>query len=121
MPYINDKNKLNFARKMRKHPTFQERLLWKEYLRNHKYKFRRQHVIGAFVVDFYCHELKFVIELDGGQHYLDEEMAYDERRTKYLNRLGIEVFRLDNIHINEHIESAIRFIEEAIDERLKTI
>ena len=66
----NWKNLKPFARTMRYEMTFSERVIWK-YLRNRQimgYKFRRQHVVGSYIVDFYCHELKLVIEVDGLSH-----------------------------------------------------
>lgn len=59
-------------------------------------KFRRQHVIQPYIVDFYCHEIGLVIELDGGQHGMDERKEYDGERTKFLEALGLTVVRYWN-------------------------
>ncbi|MEQ1814708.1 MAG: methionine--tRNA ligase, partial [Candidatus Nitrotoga sp.] len=80
-----------FARKLRHEQTDTEALMW-ELLRDRRMggvKFRRQHAVGAYVLDFFCHEANLAIELDGGQHA--EAQAHDEKRTVFLNSKGIEV------------------------------
>ena len=59
-------------------------------------KFRRQHVIAPYIVDFYCHEIGLVIELDGSQHGTDDGKEYDAERTKFLEALGLKVVRYWN-------------------------
>src|ERR1051326_621302 len=79
------------ARSMRHEPTRPEWKLWR-WLRNRRfgdYKFRRQYPIGRYVLDFYCHELKLALELDGSPHEFRSE--YDERRTTELRGYGITV------------------------------
>ena len=73
-------------------------MLW-EHLRNRKLnglKFRRQHPLNNFVADFYCHEAKLAIELDGEVHDIEEQKDYDNGRTYELNELGITVIRFTN-------------------------
>ena len=79
----NGQNKEN-ARYLRKNMTRQERKIWYDFLKNHKYKWYRQRRIGNYIVDFYCDKLHLVIEIDGGQHYEERQKAYDEERTKML-------------------------------------
>lgn len=62
-------------------------------------KFCRQHVITPYIVDFYCHELGLVIELDGSQHNTEEGRAYDVERTKFLEALGLKVVRYWNHNV----------------------
>src|SRR5690348_8599799 len=62
-------------------------------------KFRRQHSIGKFIVDFYCPSEKLVIELDGDQHFTEEGHAYDEKRSEYFKTLGISTIRFENWEI----------------------
>ena len=72
-----------------------EIILW-SYLKGKQlqgYKFRRQHSIGNYIVDFYCTELKLAIELDGEQHSEERNVEYDKIRTEYLNSLGVKVLR----------------------------
>ena len=59
-------------------------------------KFRRQHVIKPYILDFYCHEISLVIELDGSQHGMDDAIEYDAERTKFLEALGLIVVRYWN-------------------------
>lgn len=87
----------NNARQLRKkeNTTEAEKLLW-YYIKNRQvnnYRFRRQVAIGNYIVDFLCPEKKLIIELDGGQHNEDKNIAYDNERTKYLNNLGYKVIR----------------------------
>lgn len=93
-----DPQLLIFAKSMRHTATDAENLIW-QLLRNNRFmnlKFRRQHVIKPYIVDFYCHEVGLVIELDGGQHGTDEAIEYDAERTKFLEALGLTVVRYWN-------------------------
>lgn len=97
------------ARNLRNNPTDVESKLWK-YLRRQQmagYKFRRQVVIEPYIVDFVCFEAKLVIELDGGQHQLEEKD--DRERDDYLKRCGYRVLRFWN---NEVIENIVGVLEE---------
>ncbi len=88
----------NFANELRKNQTDAERHLW-YYLRSRRfqgYKFRRQYFIESYIVDFICLEKKLVIELDGGQHNLNEVIEYDKKRTDFLISKGFEVLRFWN-------------------------
>lgn len=89
---------IELARSNRKKETEAERRLWNE-LRNRKFKglkFRRQHPLSNYIVDFYCHEYSLAIELDGTQHQQIEQALYDKERTEVLNSLGIKVIRFTN-------------------------
>ena len=89
---------LEFAKTMRSNATDAENLMW-QLLRAKRFmnlKFRRQHVIAPYIVDFYCHELGLVIELDGSQHGTDDAIEYDTERTKFLEVLGLKVVRYWN-------------------------
>jgi very-short-patch-repair endonuclease len=82
-------------RKLRRDQTDAEATLWR-LLRGRSFvgfKFRRQHPVGPFIVDFFCYQQQLAVELDGGQHYEQAAQAYDERRTRYLNERGIRVLR----------------------------
>ena len=93
-----DPQLLEFAKTMRHNSTDAEHLMW-QLLRAKRFmnlKFRRQHVIAPYIVDFYCHELGLVIELDGSQHSTDDAIEYDAERTKFLEALGLTVVRYWN-------------------------
>lgn len=91
-----DPQKLEFARGLRREAPFPERLLWSR-LRGERLaglKFRRQHVVGAYVVDFYCPAASLVVELDGMSHV--GRAKEDERRSEFLRRAGLRVVRYTN-------------------------
>jgi very-short-patch-repair endonuclease len=93
-----DPQLLIFAKSMRHNATDAEHLMW-QVLRAKRFmnlKFRRQHVIEPYIVDFYCHEIGLVIELDGTQHGTDDAIEYDAERTKFLEALGLTVVRYWN-------------------------
>ena len=87
-------------RELRRAQTDAERLLWR-HLRSSQaeVKFRRQETIGPYIVDLYCREARLAIELDGEQHVAPERIAYDARRTAFLNARGIEVVRFSNLDV----------------------
>ncbi len=72
------------ARDLRKAPTEEENKLWHLYLKKIRPRFTRQKIIGSYIVDFYCYKLKLIIEIDGVQHYLEENIEYEKRREAYL-------------------------------------
>ena len=80
------------------------------------YKFRQQHGMGPYVLDFYCPELRLCIEVDGDIHDLPENKEKDRERTIFLNQNRIEVIRFRNEEINENIEDVINRIKEKIEE-----
>ena len=93
-----DPQLLEFAKAMRSNATDAENLMW-QLLRAKRFmnlKFRRQHVIKPYIVDFYCHELGLVIELDGSQHSTDDAIEYDAERTRFLEALDLKVVRYWN-------------------------
>jgi very-short-patch-repair endonuclease len=87
---------LNNAREMRKAPTDAEHKLWmlfrSELLAG--FKFRRQHPVGGYIVDFVCLKQHLVVELDGGQHEDPDERAYDAERTRVLESVNLRVLRI---------------------------
>src|SRR5437879_4873925 len=106
--------KLDFAKKLRKDQTDTEKRLWR-LLRSRQlagYKFRRQRVIGPYIVDLCCLTPKLVIELDGGQH--QENMAYDEERTSYLINQGFQVIRFWDNEILQHSDDVANRILRAL-------
>jgi very-short-patch-repair endonuclease len=89
---------LTHRRALRTDGTDAEAALWfhRRDRRISGFKFRRQHPIGPFIVDFYCPERHLAIELDGGQHFEPPAQAYDERRTTFLQNQGVRVIRFSN-------------------------
>ncbi|MFJ2283695.1 endonuclease domain-containing protein [Pseudomonas sp. NPDC087803] len=101
-----------FARQLRSSQTDCEQLLWQK-LRSRQVanlKFRRQFPCPPYVLDFYCVELKLAIELDGGQHYEIAGLIHDQRRTLFLERLGIEVVRFSNLEVMQQMDDVLEQI-----------
>ena len=103
------------ARKNRANMTEAEKMLW-ERLRCYPrpLRFRRQHIIGDYIVDFVCLEKMLVVEVDGEYHFTDEENAIDELRTEYLNSVDFSVVRFTNEQVINHINDVVAHIEELI-------
>ena len=86
-----------FAKENRQNMTVAERYLWDHLLDyQHTYHFRRQHIIGDYIVDFVSLDIKLVIEVDGGYHAERQQMEDDARRTEDLNHMGFDVVRFTN-------------------------
>jgi very-short-patch-repair endonuclease len=114
-----------FARELRQPQTPAEATLWRHLRnRNLKYKFRRQHPIDFFIIDFYCAEARLLIEIDGGSHLAKEQMEYDKARTEYLEALGYKVIRFTNddvrYNINAVADEIIKTVEKRVEEMNKT-
>jgi very-short-patch-repair endonuclease len=118
MFYGADPKTFRAAAILRKNMTLAELILWKKLKvrKNFNTKFRKQHPIDIFIVDFYCHEYKLVIEVDGDVHDNEELSEYDLGRTAELNKFGIRVIRFTNDQIIYNINSVITKILETITE-----
>jgi len=104
------------AKENRKNPTEAEQILWIQ-LRGKKlsgYKFRQQHLIGDYIVDFVCLSKSLVVEVDGGYH--NETKAYDEERTLFLNKKGFEVIRFNNEEVIGNIDEVLDQIKTKLDQ-----
>jgi len=111
-----DPELLEFARQLRKEQTDAEQLLW-SLLRDRRlagFKFRRQHPVEPYVVDFYCHEARLAVELDGGQHNEPDERAKDAKRTAFLEGQGIRVLRFWNNEVFRNTEGVLEAIYDAL-------
>ncbi|HTO35134.1 MAG TPA: DUF559 domain-containing protein, partial [Flavobacterium sp.] len=103
---------INEAKRMRKEPTETEDILWQELRKNNLgNKFRRQHLIDDFIVDFVCLSKKIVIEVDGGYHSTPEQQEYDEQRTFILNKRGFKVIRFTNEEVLEDLQTVLSKIK----------
>jgi type I restriction enzyme M protein len=98
---------LENARELRKNQTDAESLLW-QLIRDRQIadcKFRRQHPVAPYILDFYCHEKKLAIELDGGQHNTESAIGQDHKRTEFLASQGITVLRFWNNDVLQNTEA----------------
>lgn len=99
-------------KELRKNQTPQEIKLW-WYLRDERMgiKFRRQHSVGGYILDFYCPKKKLIIELDGGVHKQKENEEYDRVRDKFFQELGYLILRFTNTQIEQNINEVLRTIK----------
>jgi len=101
----------NFASPLRKPQTPAEATLSKDLRnRNLGHKFRRQHAIEFFIIDFYCPQVKLCIEIDGDTHLTREQQNYDSARTEYLESLGRKVIRFTNNDVRFNIHAVVKAI-----------
>jgi very-short-patch-repair endonuclease len=103
---------IKLSKKLRKVMTPEEELLWLK-LRAKRFnglKFRRQHSIGRYIGDFYCEELRLIIEIDGGIH--DYQNEYDENRNNFLSAGKFNILRFKNEEITNSIDDVLEKIEE---------
>jgi very-short-patch-repair endonuclease len=109
---------IDIARRLRKNPTPAEALLW-ECLRNRRLgglKFARQHPFGNYVADFYCAELKLVVETEGGVHDQPGQREYDDKRMEELGSRGLQILRFSNeevLHRTAEVLEKISSVKES--------
>ena len=114
MQYLHNKALVPKARELRKNMTKEERHLWYDFLRGHPAKVVRQKTFGPYIVDFYCAAAGLVIELDGSQHYDAHGVAYDERRTAYLEGHGLTVVRIPNNEVNGNFSGVCEYLDRLL-------
>ena len=105
-------------RKLRKESPQAERLLWYR-LRNRQLlgcRFRRQYSVGAYVLDFYCPQLRLAIEIDGDSHFQPGSPEYDEQRQREIEALGVRFLRFRNDQVFENLDGVLECIAEIVRE-----
>ena len=110
MRYGKNRTLIGNARSLRKNMTKEERHLWYDFLRYCHPRFRRQEIISNYIIDFFCHEAKIAVELDGSQHCEPDAIAYDAKRTAHLQSLGIQLIRYANTEINSNFDGVCQHI-----------
>lgn len=108
--------KIKLAKELRQNMTPAEKILW-QHLRAKRFKslkFRRQQIIEGFIVDFYCHSLGLVIEVDGKIH--DQQKDYDLERDKIITAKGLMILRFTNQQVIENIELVLKTIAQKIED-----
>jgi very-short-patch-repair endonuclease len=111
---------VELGKSLRNAMTYQESLLW-EKLKGKQIctvRFRRQHPIYFYIVDFYCHEARLVVEVDGEIHY--DRIEYDDGRSAEMEKFGIKVIRFTNFEVENNIEKVTKRIEAVVNERIKS-
>ena len=111
-------NKIEYKQRrqtLRNNMTEPEKRLW-GILRNHQLgvKFRRQHGIGHYIVDFYCPELKLIIEVDGESHFSEDAQAYDKIRDKFMLELGLTTIRITNTGIMQNMDGVCEYLQQHV-------
>ncbi len=112
-----DRVKLERARALRHDMTPAERCLW-DALRDKQLDglhFRRQQIIDGFIVDFYCHAARLVVEVDGGVH--ERQVEYDAERSRILERRHLLVLRVTNIEVIHHLPAVLAQIRKVAQEQ----
>ena len=95
------------AKTLRNHMTREERHLWYDFLRGYSPRFLRQKVIDGYIVDFYCHEARLVVELDGSQHYEEKGLLSDQVRTDKIEKRGLTVLRIPNNAVSQNFRVSV--------------
>lgn len=117
MERINNLKILKDRRKeLRQKETSQEKVLWWHLkARRFKYKFKRQHSIGGYILDFYCADKKLAIELDGEVHNTKESQEYDSLRDSFLKETGCKVLRFSNKELDSNISKVLTEIKNSLE------
>ena len=103
---------------LRKNMTKEERHLWYDFLRTYPVKFTRQKILGKYIADFYCAQVKLVIELNGSQHFDEKVLASDNERTEYLKQFGVTVIRIPNNEVNRKFRVVCEYIDLKVKQSL---
>ncbi|MBR5271879.1 MAG: endonuclease domain-containing protein [Clostridia bacterium] len=106
-----NKGLTNLAKTLRKNQTKEEKRLWYDFLSKHSLRFLRQKVIDNYIVDFYCHEIRLIIEIDGSQHYEEKGLLKDKVRTEKLEDRDLTVIRISNKEINDNFDGVCEYID----------
>lgn len=110
------------AKDLRRNMTDAENVLWMYLKKGIKgLKFRRQHPLGIYIADFYCHKIKLVVEADGAIHDKPEIKSYDEKRERDLFGSGYHVIRFANEEIMNDISTVLMKIESTVDILLQNL
>lgn len=113
-----DRKTMRNAQQLRRNMTREERHLWYDFLKTYPVQFKRQYPIGKYIVDFFCFQAKLVLELDGSQHRTPEEIAYDSKRTAFLEQEGFYILRLSNRDVMERFRAVCDTVDLAVNDRL---
>jgi len=118
MSLSRNKKLTKIAQNLRQNMTKEEKHLWYDFLKTYPVQFNRQKVIDNYIVDFYCHKAKLIIELDGSQHYEEASIEDDKVRTNFLHSLGLEVLRIPNIEIWDNFPGVCEAVDILVKDRI---
>lgn len=111
----NNKNLRVNAQALRKEATKWERRLWYDFLKSYPIQFNRQKNIGNYIVDFYCKQVKLVVELDGEYHRDEDVFISDKKRAEYLEQLEMTVIRFKNEEIDKDFSKVCNKIDAMVN------
>ena len=118
MQHKHNEKLIPLAKKLRKDMTREEKHLWYDFLRSYPVRFSRQKVLGKYIADFYSAQAKLVVEIDGSQHYEDDNVIKDSARTAFLESYGLKVIRVSNYEVNRNFEAVCGYIDAEIKQSL---
>ena len=113
-----NKQLVPFSKQLRKEMTKEERHLWYDFLRAYPVRFSRQKVLGKYIADFYSAQAKLVIELDGSQHYEDENKEKDIERDTFLEGYGLKILRIPNNEVTRNFRGVCEYIDNICKQSL---
>ena len=106
------------AKALRKNMTKEERHLWYDFLKDYPVRFLRQKVIDKYIVDFYCHDARLIVEMDGSQHYENTGIHSDQIRTQILEKRDLLVLRIPNNAVNQNFAGVCEYIDSIAKQRI---
>ena len=109
------------ARVLRKNMTKEEKHLWYDFLKTYPVRFLRQKVIDNYIVDFYCHSARLIIELDGFQHYEEKGLLKDIIRTERIEQRNLTVIRIPNTEIHKNFRGVCEYIDHLVEQSLSQL
>ena len=109
------------AKTLRKNMTKEERHLWYDFLKTYPVQFKRQYSVGVYFADFYCHQARLIVELDGSQHYEPDKSEQDAQRTAYLEQQGLRVLRFSNLDVLRQFQNVCTVIDRAAKKRKEEV
>ena len=111
-----DPSKLGLKRRLRSEMTFAEKQLWSRLSSKQlqSLKFRRQHGVGPYIVDFYCPKKGLVIEVDGDTHADESQRTKDRERERYLESLGLQVIRYTNQEVLKNLDGVLEDLNQKL-------
>jgi very-short-patch-repair endonuclease len=112
--FFNKRSLEDRRRKLRGNLTPAEATLWRLLQRSRLQgrKFRRQHSIGPYIVDFYCAEERLIVELEGSAHDSEQSAERDDSRERFLSNAGLAILRLENRHVFENPDDVLELIKQ---------
>ena len=116
-----NKQLVPLAKQLRKEMTKEERHLWYDFFRTYPVRFSRQKMLVKYIADFYSAEARLVIELDGSQHYENDNMEKDAERTDYLKGYGLKVIRIPNNEVSRNFRGVCEYIDAAVRQSLSQL